>query len=91
MQKQKFIVGELVSVATKTRPDLNTSCAEIVEASYTEGINASTLEPIPTSWCYKTSNMTEEKYVMESALRKLPKQGDSFEELMAKLKLDVPA
>lgn len=93
MQKQKFIVGELVAVVSEQAPEWDTPCVEIIEAEYTITRNVKTRERT-IGWRYRTAQIAElapNLRFREESLRKLPKQGDSFEEMMSKLKLGVPA
>ena len=93
MNKQKFIVGELVAVVSEEAPEWNISAVEVTLAEYTSTTSivsgATTL-----GWRYRTAHMpegSERLRFREESLRKLPKQGDSFEEMMNKLKTGVPA
>lgn len=93
MQKQKFIVGELVAVVCEQAPEWNTPSVEIIRAEYVGSTNLRTGE-FSIGWRYKTAHQPESAHNLrfrEESLRKLPKQGDSFEEMMAKLNLGVPA
>lgn len=93
MQKQKFIVGELVAVVCEQFPEFSVPCTEIIAADYCTSTNVLTGE-MSIGWRYRTTSIINEDPALrfrEDSLRKLPKQGDSFEEMMAKLKVGLPA
>lgn len=93
MEKQKFIVGELVGVKSIESPEWNIAVVEVTTAEYTTSRSIATGE-VTTGWRYRTAHMPEAAEKLrfrEESLIKLPRQGDSFEEMMDKLKLGVPA